>query len=290
MPIQSRPTPLEAANFHLVKPCNMRCAFCYATFEDLHVGRPLALAEVRKVIDRLAEGGVQKVNFAGGEPLLFKALPEAIRYAHESGMATSIITNGSLLTTAWMASVQGVLGWIGVSVDSLHPETNARIGRVSRLQPDYLALAQEIRGMGFRFKVNTVVNRHNQGESMQDFIDTVQPERWKIFEALRVEGQNDAQFEAIRPSVEGFAGFVARHRHPAMVVEDNHAMTGSYLMIDPRGRLFDNTQGHHTYSRSLIEHPLEACLEDVTVYRERFLARGGVYDWQRDISVAERDV
>lgn len=278
---------LEAANFHLVKPCNMRCTFCYATFEDAHVARMLTLAQVRTVIDRLAEGGVQKVNFAGGEPLLFKGLRVAIAHAKRLGMATSIITNGSLLTPAWMASVQGSLDWIGLSVDSLDAETNRRIGRVSRLQPHYDTLVKAIRGMGFRLKVNTVVNLYNQDESLQDFIDEAQPKRWKIFEALRVEGQNDAQYEAIRPTPEGFAGFVARHRHPAMVVEDNHAMTGSYLMVDPLGRLFDNTKGHHTYSRSLLDHPLGDCLEDVTVYRDRFLARGGVYDWNRLLSVVK---
>jgi len=230
---------------------------------------------------------VQKVNFAGGEPLLFKGLREAIVHSKSLGMATSIITNGSLLTPVWMASVQGSLDWIGLSVDRLDAETNRHIGRVSRLQPHYDMHVKTTRGMGFRLKVNTVVNRFNQNESLQDFLDEAQPERWKIFEALRVDGQNDAPFQTTRPTHEGVAGFAARHRHPAMVVEDNHAMTGSYLMVDPLGRLFDNTKGHHTYSRSLIEHPLEACLEDVTVYRDRFLARGGVYVWDRLISVTK---
>ena len=31
----------------------------------------------------------------------------------------------------------------------------------------------------------------------------------------------------------------------AVVPESNDLMTGSYLMVDPAGRFFDNTEGHH---------------------------------------------
>ena len=30
-------------------------------------------------------------------------------------------------------------------------------------------------------------------------------------------------------------------------------MTGSYVMVDPAGRFFDNTSGYHTYGRPILE-------------------------------------
>ena len=29
------PTQIPSVNFHLWKPCNMKCRFCFATFQDI---------------------------------------------------------------------------------------------------------------------------------------------------------------------------------------------------------------------------------------------------------------
>ena len=62
---------IPTVNYHLWKPCNMRCGFCFATFEDIgtdtlpkgHLGREKTIA----VVGALAHAGFQKINFAGGE-------------------------------------------------------------------------------------------------------------------------------------------------------------------------------------------------------------------------------
>ena len=37
----------------------------------------------------------------------------------------------------------------------------------------------------------------------------------------------------------------------AVIPESNDLMTGSYVMVDPAGRFFDNTAGAHVYSRPI---------------------------------------
>ena len=64
-----------------------------------------------------------------------------------------------------------------------------------------------------------------------------------------------------------------------LVPENNEAMTGSYLLIDPRGKLFENSKGKHTYSRSLVDNSVEDCLKDIELDREMFIKRGGIYKW-----------
>jgi radical S-adenosyl methionine domain-containing protein 2 len=44
-------------------------------------------------------------------------------------MAVSIISNGSLIKSDWMAQYGEYVGILGVSVDSFDSETNALIGR-----------------------------------------------------------------------------------------------------------------------------------------------------------------
>lgn len=269
----------ETASFHIVKPCNMKCKFCYATFEDMRAISQLSKFNVFDILDKLKEAGLQKITFAGGEPLLYKWIMETITYSKGIGLTTSIITNGSLLTNELMRQLEGRLDWVGVSIDSLSDHTNIKIGRMTKNRVDYHRLVNDIKKHGFKLKINTVVNRYNEGESIQGFIEEANPARWKIFDTLRVEGQNDKQFDDIKTTQWGFHNFIKRHQHPSMVVEDNEAMTGSYLLIDPQGRLFENSQGKHTYSTPLQDSNVAQCLSEINLNRDMFIRRGGIYEW-----------
>lgn len=267
----------ETASFHIVKPCNMKCKFCYATFDDMRILRQLPKDQAFVILDKLKNAGLEKITFAGGEPLLYKYIFDVIKYSKKIGLVTSIITNASLLNDDTLIRLVGLLDWIGVSIDSLDEKTNKLIGRTYKNKVDYLSLVKKIEAYGFKLKINTVVNRYNQHESMQNFIEYANPLRWKIFDTLRVEGQNDCQFDEIKST--DFKGFISRHNHKSMVVEDNEAMTGSYLLIDPQGRLFENSKGCHTYSRPLQSNKLSDCLSDISLDRYMFIKRGGIYDW-----------
>lgn len=269
----------ETASFHIVKPCNMKCKFCYATFQDQKVLRQLPIREVFTILLKLKNAGLEKITFAGGEPMLYKELYEAISFSKNIGLTTSIITNGSLITEEWLESMIGKLDWIGISIDSLNPETNEKIGRSNGKRKEYLKLCRLIKYNGFKLKINTVVNKFNEEEDMNDFIKKVNPSRWKIFDTLKVEGQNDFQFEEIKSSKHGFTKFISKHYHKSMVPEDNYAMTGSYLLIDPQGRLFENSKGKHTYSKPLQNNSLEECISQISLNRKTFIERGGIYNW-----------
>lgn len=269
----------ETVSFHIVKPCNMKCKFCYATFDDMHV-KMISRTDALKVIQKLFMAGVQKITFAGGEPMLYTHLAECIVYAKQLGMTTSIITNGSLITHEWLIRMCGVLDWIGLSVDSVNGYTNELIGRRSKMKLDYYHLVAKINHYGYKLKINTVVNAHNWNENMNHFITTATPSRWKVFQTLRVEGQNDKEFNSIKCNDDEFNTFTYRHNtQPAIVIENNEAMTGSYLLIDPQGRLFENSAGIHTYSDSLIDNRFDHCIKQINLNREMFIQRGGIYNW-----------
>jgi radical S-adenosyl methionine domain-containing protein 2 len=56
-------------------------------------------------------------------------------------------------------------------------------------------------------------------------------------------------------------------------------MTGSYVMVDPAGRFFDNTAGAHVYSRPINEVGVNVALKEVSVDPGKFRLRDGLYDW-----------
>lgn len=281
---------VPTVNYHLWKFCNMGCGFCFATFEDVFADRGvdyLRESEAVGLIWALREAGFGKINFAGGEPMLCPWLAGLIGYAKSVGFVTSMVTNGSRVTGEWLDGLGGSLDIAAVSVDSLDAGALGRIGRAVRGKgplgrEDYLRVGEWLKGRGIRLKVNTVVNRYNLGEDLRLFIREMGPERWKIFQALRVEGQNDGRMGEFAVTDGEFAGYVGRNRTVEadgvrVVAEGNELMTGSYLMVDPWGRFFDNTRGRHSYSRPILEVGVAGALGDVAVYPERFAERGGFY-------------
>ncbi len=279
-----------SVNFHLWHPCNMRCNFCFATFMDVkatvlpkgHLPQEEAMAVVRL----LGAAGVGKLTFAGGEPLLCPWLPALIREAKRLGMTTMIVTNGSRLTDEWLMQVDDCLDWVTLSVDSLHATTNAASGRREKGKAapdfgDYLECGNRVLTFGIRLKLNTVVSRSNKHEDLGSLIRALKPERWKVLQALPVTGQNSAHAGEFEVKAWEFEGFLARHANlkdiTNIVPEPVDAITGSYLMIDPAGRFYDDVQGWHRYSRPVLEVGLETALGDVVFDQAKFVERGGKY-------------
>lgn len=285
---------VPSVNFHLWKPCNMKCRFCFATFQDVgqeylpdgHLPRKESIA----VVESLARAGFDKINFAGGEPILCPWLPELIQRARELGLTTSIVTNGSFVTPDWLDRVEGYLDWAAVSIDTVDPQKLKRMGRFTRTGPmseaDYLRVTDMLGQRGIRLKVNTVVTRINYDEELAEFIAKAGPERWKLLQVLPVRGQNDGSVDNLVISSEEFACYVARNRYVessgiVVVPESNDLMTGSYVMVDPAGRFFDNAAGTHVYSRPINQVGVDAALREVSIDTNKFGLRGGIYEWRR---------
>ena len=268
----------------------MRCRFCFATFQDvkrevLPKGH-LPEKDATQVVERLAEAGFSKITFAGGEPLLCPWLPQFITRAKSMGMTTMVVTNGSVLKPSWLASLAGHLDWVTLSIDSLDATTNRQTGRaLAGKRPidraTYRSLTELIKRYAIRLKINAVVHRYNWQEDMTDFIAAVAPERWKVLQVLADEGQNDQHIGDYLISPAQFRAFVQRHTAVGtnMVPETNAQMRGTYVMVDPAGRFFDNTSGRHLYSRPLLDVGVEHVLQEVTTDYSGFLGREGNYNW-----------
>ena len=241
-----------------------------------------------QVVDLLAQAGFEKINFAGGEPTLCPWLPDLIRLAKRHGLTTSIVTNGTRITRQWLNALNGSLDWIALSIDAVDPGKLRRLGRAVHNNPiaeeECLQIISMIKHYQMRLKINTVVTSETWEEDFANFIRRARPERWKIFQVLAVKGQNDKHVGNYTITNEQFAAYVERNRIVerdgiAVVPEGNDLMTGSYIMVDPAGRFFDNVQGVHNYSRPIIEVGVNEALKDVSVDSECFLQRGGRYDW-----------
>lgn len=276
-----------AVNYHLTRNCNMKCKYCFATFEEA-CGKQLTLDQKKEVILKTSEY-FDKMTFVGGEPLLDKDIVELIKYSKDLGMTTMLVSNGSLITEEFLASVQDSLDWVSLSIDSLVEENNRSIGRDAKgLRADresYLKLIKLIKRYNYRFKINSVVSKANVNENIGEFIKEVMPERWKVFQVLKIEGVNEEEFDRFKVTDEDFKSFTEKNIKPELgniaVPEDNDAMEGSYYMINPEGKMFDNVDGKMSFSESLLDVGVLEALGQLRVDREKFLARGGMYEWRK---------
>lgn len=252
-------------NWHITEACNFRCQYCYSTWSHPKQAHELCRSRVRtsKLLTSLREyfdsdntlnpltsvlgWRSVRLNIAGGEATLYKSrLPEVVQEAKEIGFKISLITNGYLFAHEVMQMVIPHLSMVGISIDSADPATNLAIGRVQR-NGGLLDLAQLAECLvnvkaahpTLKIKVNTVVNSANAHEDLTPWISKISPERWKVLRALPVVS------DALSASDEQFMQFVQRHMSlsAVMSIEDNDDMTGSYLMLDPYGRFFQNLGG-----------------------------------------------
>ncbi|ARV10137.1 hypothetical protein BTO05_10995 [Winogradskyella sp. PC-19] len=201
-----------------------------------------------------------------------------------------IVTNGSHLSETFLKENTLYLDWIALSVDSLEEGDNIKIGRaiLGKRALDksyYYEIVDSIKRYGYGLKINTVVNRVNYQEDLNAFINYAKPKRWKVLQVLPILGQNDVNIDDFKISKHEYHYFLNTHKCIKTIVpESNDQIKGSYVMIDPAGRFFDNAQGTHRYSKPFLKVGVKEALEIMDYDLKKFLNRGGIYDWKNNLN------
>jgi len=282
-----------AINWHFWPWCNYGCKFCFARFEDIPRADRLPKEIALTVPEMLAEAGADKITFVGGEPTLCPYLGDLLAASKDVGLTTCIVSNASGLTEAFLDEWSHLIDWVGLSIDASNDEIHAEIGRgmrgdLARSRSHHLELATDAwnrcRSRGIRMKLNTVVCKPNLDDDMAELVLKLRPERWKIFEVLPVEGQNDGDVDDLLLDEGEFQTWVDRHAWIAdegiqFVPESNELMRGSYAMMDALGRFYSNSEGGHAYGASILEIGVREAWEQNCFFEDRFHDRGGVYEW-----------
>ncbi|KAF2873273.1 hypothetical protein BDV95DRAFT_440525, partial [Massariosphaeria phaeospora] len=261
-----------SVNYHFSRKCNAECKFCFHTeLDSYHAPRE----DAEKGLKLLKDAGMQKVNFAGGEPFLYpKLLGQMCKFAKVDLQleSVSIVSNGTKVSEKWLREHGPYIDILAVSCDSFDAATNAKIGRADRAS-----------GKPF----DNVQALLNAEEDMVETVKELAPFRWKVFQMLLVEGENENanRIRDARELVvtdEQFEAFCAKHKAvKGFTPESNALMKTSYLILDEYIR-FLNPADKSQHSESILDVGVQKALEQVSFDQEGFEARGGVYDWTRD--------
>ena len=229
---------------------------------------------------------MQKLNIAGGEPFLNpKFLASIIRYCKQQLRleSISVVTNGSKVTRGFLRRNWDYIDVLAVFCDSMDEQTNIKIGRGDGNNVEKLF---QIRGwckeFNIKFKLNTVVCSLNYNEDIVEIVERLQPFRWKVFQVLIVQGENDSEKTKrdVRDweiSDEQFNIFCDKHKGiPAFIPENNKVMASSYLLLDEYLRFMDKGSGEMKLSESILDVGVDKAMAQVRWDQAAFNERGGV--------------
>jgi len=270
---------IKSANWHVTTRCNYNCRFCFSQKLGKEIDN---LDYVKKILEKLNALKIEKMNFVGGEPLLHPLIFDVVRLAKSMGFVVSVVSNGYYLDKKKIFDLSPFVDWIGISVDSQNEHVEKALGRGDGNHVKHIIeIADFIHEAGIKLKINTTVTRLNWTENMQPLIRRLKPSRWKVFQVLYIQGQNDQHFSELSITDDQFEYFKSINQEPlegtTTVFEGNDAMLASYFMLSPGGMVMSNKDGAN---RALI--PLESVNQEKlsqVVDVDRYIQRGGNYSW-----------
>ena len=185
---------LDYLRLSVTDRCNLRCRYCMPEtglqLADSH--NVLSWEEMLRLCRVFCDLGVRKVRLTGGEPLVRKGLAEfaaALRDLPDPP-GVYLTTNGSLLEGQLAALQRAGVARLNISLDSLQPDSFARIARRRDFDSVWRAI-EAADAAGFELKLNMVVlGGLNDGEIL-DFVALTRERDWtvRLIEAMPFDGQ-----------------------------------------------------------------------------------------------------
>ena len=159
--------------------CQFRCTYCTDSPADAGARgeERLTQTEIADFVSAVAMGfGLSKVHLTGGEPLLRDEIVDIVEMlAEEQVPDLAVTTNGHRLAELAEALAGAGLDRVNVSVDSLDPETYARVNGVGAKLERTLQGLQAAMSAGLApLKINTVVLRN------QNLLEAPRLVRWAL--------------------------------------------------------------------------------------------------------------
>lgn len=165
---------IDYVRIAVTSACNLRCSYCLKNEEDADRKiDQLNASQTAAIIGVLAEMGVRKIRFTGGEPLLHPDIVELISRAKATpGIDTvKLTTNGLLLDRHLNALIAAGLNGVNLSLDTLNAEKYRDITRRDRFTSVRAALDRLFDIPDMSVKINMLMLRGINNDEIPDFVE-----------------------------------------------------------------------------------------------------------------------
>jgi len=141
--------------------CNERCVHCYLDHDD---HGEMTTAEIKDVLDQLADAGVFFLIFSGGEVFLRRDFFELLEHARRLLFNVKIKTNAVMIREAAQRIRALGVDTIQVSVYSHRPEVHDTITKLPGSFKRTLAAIRFLRDQGLKVTIANVLMTSNLGD------------------------------------------------------------------------------------------------------------------------------
>jgi len=142
--------------WHITDRCPLSCPYCFAT----KTGQDASLSRLGELVEMCGVLGIQKIDLAGGEPLVFSGLRDAALALHDAGIALTLTTSGfgTESNVTWLLQNASVFARIIISVDGPVPAAHDLLRRMPGSFESLASLISRLQAKGYdRIRVNTVL-------------------------------------------------------------------------------------------------------------------------------------
>jgi radical S-adenosyl methionine domain-containing protein 2 len=263
--------------WNITERCNYSCEFCY---RQRHC-QELTLSQAKMIVDNLSYSGLHKLSFSGGEPLLWTGLWDLIEHTHDLGITTMLVTNGSLLQSSDLATIEDVLDWIGLPLDGSDEETSVHMTRKPGHLTHVLELLEAVQDRRIKPKISTVLSSRNAYDivNIARVIKAYRVRRWKVrqfypirFAALQNRDKFELganEFDEIRNAVLPLLSDV----NCEVIFESIHETERGYFNVAPDGRCFVSHDDTDIFIGDLKSQPVTEIWQHPLIDKELYYRR-----------------
>jgi molybdenum cofactor biosynthesis enzyme MoaA len=109
-------TPLKRCELILTDACNFKCPYCRGLRKDIAGTIPYHTAS--KIIEYWTKDKLENIRFSGGEPTLYKRLPDLVLQAKSGGVKRiAVSTNGSANLSKYEELIKAGVNDFSISLD-----------------------------------------------------------------------------------------------------------------------------------------------------------------------------
>ncbi len=159
----------RSVRISLTDRCDLACVYCRPHKQDGYFEETLAMDAWATMLAGLKQSGIDRVRITGGEPLLYGRIVDFVAELSRMGFSdVALTTNATRLTTLARPLKDAGLQRINVSIDSLRPDTFARLTRGGKLAQVIAGIEAAVAAGFAELKLNTVVVRGHNDDELQD--------------------------------------------------------------------------------------------------------------------------
>lgn len=157
----------------LTERCNEKCVHCYGEFGRNIKSQDLHLSDWKSILLKLKNSGCKKIQFIGGEPLLFKNFSLLLDYAINLNFdEISIFTNATLLTNTLIKKIKENNISIKVSLYGHNGEIHDNITKISGSFNKTISNLELLYNEGVKTSIAVIIMKENEVylNEIMDFI------------------------------------------------------------------------------------------------------------------------